>query len=531
MRTTQNQSLRPLSLPLILATAAGFAGCGGPPDQPVEQAPSSLAAATPDSCALLDNKDKRALLSSAFEMKLLIKCGRVSEIRKVAALPPETTVETEASAAAPTNVSVNDPALDVIPPGGTNSHTQSETSLALNQTTGTICSVYNDSYGFFTAGIGFTGFSRSTNAGTSFTDQGAVPVGTGADGTSFGDPSVVWRKKDGKFYLTTLDDAGLGLWISNDDCQTFTFLANVHSFGDDDKEMMAVDNNTSSAHFGRLYIAWSNFAADQFINSTFSDDGTTWSTPVALSTATQTGAQGAWPMVTPSGKLYVAFANFFSSSDTLQIKITSSTNGGVSFGTVVNAATGIQPFDTAATADCGRNALHGDIRFASFPQIAADSSNCVHLVYTSGPNHNHTGDVANIFYKKSCDGVTWGSAKKINDDGGTKDQFMATLSVGKVGTNSVVSIGWYDRRNDTNNLKFDFYDRTSHNDGSTFGTSRRITTSNSPVFIDPNLNTCYHGDYDQQLLTSSSAYITWSDDRRVQDGHNDPDVRFAKITP
>jgi hypothetical protein len=528
MRASRVSWVHSFSLPLILATVAA-GGCEGPPDQPVPAAPLSLAAASAQSCALLDNTEKRRLMSAAFEMKLLIQCGRSAELRRPAA--PGAAAEIEAPSAAPTNVSVNNPALDVIPPMGTNSHTQSETSLALNQTTGTICSAYNDSYGLFTAGIGLTGFSRSTNGGTSFTDQGAVPMGTGDDGTSFGDPSVVWRKKDGRFYLTTIDEAGLGLWVSRDDCKTFHFLANVHFHVDDDKEMMAVDNNPASPHYGRLYVAWTDFSEAQLINTSFSDNGANWSNVVALSPATQTGAQGAWPMVTPSGKLYVAWANFFSTDDTLQLKITSSTDGGATFGAVATAATGIQPFDNAATMDCERPALKGDIRFASFPQIAADSSGCVHLVYTSAANHNHTGDVADIQYKKSCDGVTWGNPKKINDDGGTQDQFMATLSVGKVGTNNVVSIGWYDRRNDPNNVKFDFYDRTSHNGGSTFGTSRRITTASSPVFLDPNLNPCYHGDYDQQLLTATSAYMTWSDDRRVQDGHHDPDVRFAKITP
>jgi hypothetical protein len=51
---------------------------------------------------------------------------------------------------------------------------------------------------------------------------------------------------------------------------------------------------------------------------------------------------------------------------------------------------------------------------------------------------------------------------------------------------------------------------------------------NSPIYLDPSLATCYHGDYDMQVQASDAARVVWSDDRTVQDGHNDPDIWFQK---
>ena len=50
----------------------------------------------------------------------------------------------------------------------------------------------------------------------------------------------------------------------------------------------------------------------------------------------------------------------------------------------------------------------------------------------------------------------------------------------------------------------------------------------SPVYIDPQLAACYHGDYDQQIQDAGFGYIQWSDDRNIQSGHQDPDVWFDK---
>ncbi|MFZ1630050.1 MAG: hypothetical protein WAV70_14080, partial [Anaerolineae bacterium] len=470
-------------------------------------------------CALLDDPKARGLMSGMFETNLLIACGRAGELGQVKS--------EDAAAGQPgvpslgADVLVNNPTLD---PGGT-SHTQSETSIARNETTGTLCSAYNDSYSGVVQGIGYTGFSRSTNGGVSFTDNGAVP--TGAGGLSYGDPSLVWRKSDGLFYITTLHASGLGLWKSTDDCATLTWVGMAHSGANDDKELMAVDNNAASPYYGRLYIAWTDFT-DARIHAIYSSNaGATWSSPVILS-ASGVDVQGAWPAVAPNGDYYVSWVRWNPyPSGPINIEVVRSTNGGTTFAATANPLTGgINPQASGPTASCGRPALNGNIRYLPSPQITVSPNGNLHVVYSRDPDSLNTGDVIDVYYRRSTDnGATWGAEVKLNDDATTRDQFFPTVSAGPSGR---IVATWYDRRLDAGNLLFDYYMRISHDGGATWQASQRVSDVSSPVYIDPSLASCYHGDYDQQLQDAGFGYIQWSDDRNIQSGHQDPDVWFDK---
>jgi parallel beta-helix repeat protein len=440
------------------------------------------------------------------------------------------------------NVLVNNPAQDT----GGGSHQQQETTVAVNPTTGTICAVYNDTYEFF-HGNGFTGFSRSTNGGVSFDDRGALGPLPSGDGENDGDPSVVFRRSDGRFYATTVLEIGVGIWTSTDDCASFTFSAFVHRCslsGDcDDKDMMTVDNNPASPHYGRLYVGFADgsldtpnpplHATERIQAITYSDDGTTWSTPVQLSdSGFFNNARGSWPAIAPNGDVYVSWDLINGAAGTFDIQLARSTDGGAHFTRLPNPVTGaVQPFDAAATAACPLPALNGNIRYAPFTQLAVGSDGCLHMVYSFAPNTSHTGDVSDVYYNRSCNqGSTWGPQVKINDDGTATDQFLPNLSVGPT---NLVSVAWYDRRNDPSNLQYDLYTRESVDGGLTFAPSARVTTSSSPIYVDNTspLAACNFTDYDQQAQVRGAVYLLWSDARNVQDGHPDNDVKFQNINP
>jgi hypothetical protein len=113
-------------------------------------------------CSMLDNPIIRQLMSAMFETKLLTACDRKQELGRVG-----TTPQSGLSSLLDTDVQVNDSSGD-----SGSSHTQSETSIALNEDTGTLCSGYNDSYHGVVQGQGYTGFSRSIDSGATFTDGG-----------------------------------------------------------------------------------------------------------------------------------------------------------------------------------------------------------------------------------------------------------------------------------------------------------------------------------------------------------------------
>ncbi|RLE20000.1 MAG: hypothetical protein DRJ65_19160 [Acidobacteria bacterium] len=478
-----------------------------------DSGPAKVEKAPADVCAQLDDPAKRPLMDGVL-FYLLKACGREHELGRVTNTPGF--VRQGEGATAGVDVAVSDPSGDT----GTTSHTQSETSLSLNETTGTICSGYNDSWHYFANSEGFTGYSRSTDGGQTFTDQGALGAGSG------GDPAIVWRKADEAFYFAALKSGSLGIWKSVDDCESFTSVGNIHSGSSDDKELMAVDNNPDSTYYGRLYTVWTHFDAGGNIYSTYSDNlGVTWSTPKQVS---PTGSvQGSWPIVAPNGDFFVGWVKFGSS--TIDIEIARSTNGGDTWVLVTDPASGkTQPQHSSATGSCGRAALNGNIRYLPSPQIAVDATGVLHVVYSYDPDGSGD-DIVDVFYRRSTDnGATWSTEIRVNDDTTTTDQFFPSMSVGASGQ---VSIAWYDRRNDaTDNLLVDYYQRMSFDGGVTWNQpSVRLSDVSSPIHLDNELATCYHGDYDTQIQTESYVVAQWADDRNIQDSHPDPDVFIDRV--
>jgi len=466
----------------------------------------------PEACAMLDDVELRSRMDGLL-LKLTVLCGRTDLLGQVPSEPAREPGPGEPDAGG-VDVLVNNPGGD-----SGSSRTQSETSLSVNEVTGTICSGYNDSYHGVTQGTGYTGFSRSTDGGATFTDRG------GLDANSFGDPSIVWRKSDGHFYFATLHTSGLGIYRSTDDCTTFAYLGVIHGGGwSDDKELMAVDNNPASPHYGRLYCVWTDFGAGQVIRSTYSDNGTNWSSPATLNSGTN--PQGAWPVIAPNGDVYVSWANGLFTG-TMNVVVARSTNGGVSYSLVTSpAANKVEPRDAAASGNCGRPALRGGIRYLPSPQIAVGPDGVLHVVYSYDPDGYNTGDVVDVFYRRSTDnGATWGTEVRLNTDATTRDQFFPTVSVG---TGNVVSTTWYDRRDDPNNTLFKYYQRFSFDGGVTWEPDEAVSDVASSVVLDPNLATCYHGDYDTHVQTGTHAIAQWSDDR-TQATQTDPNVYVDRL--
>ena len=456
---------------------------------------------TAESCALLDDP-KKANMMDGLLLFLANACGRQAEfIGQVESeapygLPPYL-------AALDTDVNVSDPTGDT---GAT--RTQSETSIELNPITGTLCAAYNDSFHGVTENLGFSGYSRSTDGGLTWVDLGAVS----ADDS--GDPSIVWRKQDGKFYYAALRNGGLGLYRSDDDCQSFVFVSQLAN-SNDDKEIMAIDNEPTSPFYGRIYVVWTDFSDARIYSIHSSDMGATWSTQLAISPNGEDN-QGAWPTIAPNGDIYVTWLKWMSPGypdGNIEIPILRSTDGGASYTTLIPAMTNKpMPRDAAATSSCGRPAINGDIRLLPSPQIVF-AGGYLHSVFAYDPDGFGTGDVINVYYRRyNPDTSSWDAEVLINDDATTADQYQPTLAVGSAGQ---VTVGYYSRQLDPANLMYDYYSRTSFDNGASWSNaSQRLSDGSSAVVLDGSLATCYHGDYDQQKQDNNGrAHYLWSDDR------------------
>jgi hypothetical protein len=476
--------------------------------------------------ALYDNNNLFEQLSGAAQSVLELKFG------KKAASPSEaaagsTTTNSLSPIAEDSNVLVNNPHLDL-----TAQDTQSETTLVVfglagNHSTG--CSAYNDSGSFIGGAQKFTGFSRSTDGGATWTDNGALPTNANGDA---GDPVLARSSRTGKILLSTLQFSGSGIRVfpSTDNCNTL--LAPVQGApgksGFQDKEWIAVDNFTGSGQ-GNVYLVERDFGPGNgiyFFRST--DDGVTFgpSGGTLIASAGASNVQGAYVTVGPDHAVYVFF--FDQRSSPQAIRMRRSNDQGLTFGATVTVAT------LATTGVNGDLGLGGGFRTNTFPQavINPDNGN-VYVVFNDKPAG---ADKADIFFTQSTNsGATWSAPVRVNDDSGTNDQWQPTLAVMPHGAHLFIS--FYDRRLDAANSLIDVFGVIGDISGGTvtFEPNFRITDTSFPVVIgqDPEVNPVYMGDYDQAVADSNFFYVTWGDNRlpnpNVPAITHQPDVRFAKF--
>jgi hypothetical protein len=523
-----------------LAVAAALAACTQESEVGVPGEPLELAAVHQpliDACVLLDQPLARRRMSGSFETHLLRKCGRIAA-PAARSLPAPLSGEPAAGAAgggsAPlqnggADILVNDPALDT---GGT---TQSETSVVAHGNV--VCVAWNDAGEGFGLN-GFSGFGFSLDGGRTFTDGGPFPDGPGD--SNGGDPSLAYSERDGRFYYAALSSVGLSMWQSSDDCQSFAYVGPIHLGFGDDKELIAVDNSPSSPHFGRIYAGWTDFAlgTDSNVMSFSDDSGASWSAPVSLPGSGFAG-QGMWPAVAPNGDAYVALVNrsfeLGGRQDQWLYKATGDGTGWQKLPDIGSQQ--LIPEDQASSISCGRQALTGDVRNLSSPQIGISpdaSSPAGYVIHATYPyDSDDTGpDHSNVFYRRSVDGgQTWSDELLLNDDGTSTDQFFPALGVDVDGT---VVVSWYDRRLDlAANLAFDRFVTYSTDGGFTWTPNERLSDVSSPVAqTNPNfdsLATCYHGDYDQVATADGVAHVVWSDDRRITVTGPNPDVYYDQV--
>lgn len=429
--------------------------------------------------------------------------------------------------APPTNVLVNDPAADA----GLQD-TQSETALVLGSGSN-IAGAYNDSGSFIGGANKFTGFSQSTNGGTSFTDKGALP--TSADGDA-GDPVLARSASTGTIFLSTLafvNDEKLMIFRSTDNGATFLAPINgapgfVHNVDSQDKEWIAVDNFAGTCQ-GNVYMFWRNFSSNgpkngmTFTRST--NDGVTWGPSPGLLLAA--GGQGAFVTVGSDHAVYVFW--YDSSVSPRRISMRKSTDCGVSFGALVAVGS------LVGTGVNGDLALNGGFRSNSFPHAAVNpASGNIYVVYNDCSSNpcSSSSDHGDVFFRQSTNGGTsWSAAVKVNDDGTTRDQFMPTIAVTPDGTSLFVP--FYDRRADNANSLIGRWAAfaTIAGPAVTFQPNIIIADTTFPVVIgqDVVINATYMGDYDMAACDNAACYTTWGDNRLSHLTHlHQPDVRFAK---
>ena len=376
--------------------------------------------------------------------------------------------------------------------------------------------------------------TSSNNGGGSWTLGGAVPLQS--SGNFCSDPAIA-GDANGNFYYAYLDinfgaqHSDVDVAKSTDGGQTFsTFTVAVQSktaVNFPDKEYIAVDAGTNSPFKGNIYVTWTDFLNPQSrsaldngqINVVFSGDGgSTWSAPVHISpdALAPEAISGSNPVVAPDGIVFVFYADFTQGTGPLRIRFSKSMDGGVSWSTPADVATGLpspgrfrlKNADPAFGTTPGRG-----FRSNSFPTAAIGPDGTIVVAWVDFPSGSCTPDGtgrppctnSDVRLAMSSDGgATWTQPVKATDEKNASDQFFPWIATHPDGRLSII---WQDKRLDTSNINFNtFY--TSTTTGISFRKNVRVSSATSITGL-----TTFIGDYNNEAVTSNGVFPVWTDRR------------------
>jgi hypothetical protein len=455
-------------------------------------------------------------------------------------------------------------------------NTQSEESVSWCGTNALVG--FNDSGSFVktlitpvspSGSFSFDGWSRSTNAGATFTDRGILvadppgfPLPAGIRFRDlFGDPVLGCSSSSLFYYVSLATDtmtsgavfSGISVSKSTDGGATFqgaimaiSKSATTHML---DKPWMALEGTT-------MHITYTDFfstdprcpggtgSSIEYVRST--DGGLTWNAPVVIDTACGTSplVQGSQVAVGPAGSrtVYIAWESFPNGFGTgRNIRLRKSIDGGGTFLPLTVVA--------SVTAIGDGQRVQGLFRtFIDLQGLTVDRSSNpatrgnVYIVWHDGRNKNQSdpfaspgclpgrycfGDV--LLSRSTTAGSSWTVPFVVNNDAlSLVDRLFPAVAVDNLGRIRVV---FYDRRRDNRNFLIDTFVGTSEDAGASW-TNDRVTPRNFPAIHaqDMVVNPSYMGDYlgiaADTLATHPGVIAAWGDNTR-----GDPNVVAAKRVP
>jgi hypothetical protein len=382
-----------------------------------------------------------------------------------------------------------------------------------------------------------SGYSYSKNGGATFTNSDFVP----ASGSYVleGDPTLGFDNAGNLYFGSLLEDPStacsyIGVNKSTSTSPSVTFGPpvaiigpNSCSGGFEDKEFLAVDT-TSGLFAGRVYVAWSEFPSSGNPQALLAASSTTsplaFKPTIALAPSPGSIQHGAIPIVGPDGTVYVAWSTLtsYSSPASASINLVKSTDGGATFGSLVNVAT-----FTSTTGDIGSGGM--SLRTRSFPYLAVDHTpagspthNSLYVVYQAQPGSG-ASPRSEIFFTKSTDGgANWSTPRSISSgpavtifpDPTSNDNWSPSISVSPV--TGHIKVLFYARREDPANQKLRVYEAGSTDGGMTWYNRPFSSVLFTPsVGYDPLLVPNYMGDYIYALAEPSGLLGAWADTRNL----------------
>jgi hypothetical protein len=243
----------------------------------------------------------------------------------------------------------------------------------------------------------------STDGGQTWHASPALALPAGA--TVMTDPTLAWDDSNNVFLVgltgynpPTWNTIGIVIYKSSDRGATWSAPNPIHNSPNDDKQWAAGDTHPQSPFHGHVYTVWDNNGI-AFARTT--DHGTTWTGTSGAAAGVQIApGNTVYPEITVSdnGTVYVVSTDAQS-----LVAMLVSTDGGGSFHSAPNPATGITTLEAALPAvDRFPELPGGTFRVISDPTVAAYGD--IILVAWS----DYREGAARIYYVRSVDGgSTW----------------------------------------------------------------------------------------------------------------------------
>jgi hypothetical protein len=396
---------------------------------------------------------------------------------------------------------------------------------------------------------------RTADGGRHWADTRITPQfrGTG-DFCNGGDPGVAYSRRDHAFYVSqlcffrALPFSEVQVYKSVDNGRTWTpgrQAARAASNFDDttgtvdesifnDKELITVDNNPTSPHYGRVYVTYTKFHLTPDGSSdycpiqlsytdvipTFNPALTTWSHTAVQPDNPGGGGIGSSadqfsdPVVERNGTLDIGFVSEdCNDSFDPHLLFQKSTNGGVSF--LPQAVQIDKAGQYADFLDAAKDDTLPPTRFrAPNTTSLAYSPVTGTLLYVYQNNVNRPRSAADISYQTSSDGgLTWSDSRflSVNAAGlpARNDQFFPWAASDESGRFYVI---WFDRRVDPANVRINTWQAASTDDAARF-TSAKISTRDWDPTKGFFTSGAFIGDYNGLAASNKAVYPVWTDGR------------------
>lgn len=452
------------------------------------------------------------------------------------------------------NVQMNDDSYPPMP--------QNETAVAYNTAHPQIAVAASNDY--VSGGVAVM---RTANGGQSWSTTRITPQfrGTG-DYCTGGDPGLAYSRRDGAFYLSqlcffrALPYSEVHVFKSVDDGKTWTpgrqaaiaatnFVnGHVDESIFNDKELIAVDNNPGSPHYGRVYVTYTKFHLEptgfsdycplqlSYTDSipTQNPNLTTWShtaiqpdNPGGDGTGSSAN-QFSDPVVESNGTLDVGFVSEdCNDSFDPHLLFQRSTDGGQTFlanAVQIDKAGQYHDFDDGTGSD---TIPPTHFRAPNTPSLAY-SPTTGKLLFVYQNNINRPTSAADISAQTSTDGgLTWSDAQFLSTDSSgqpaANDQFFPWAASTESGKFYVI---WFDRRLDPNNVRINTWQAVSGNNGASWSSAKISSQDWNPndgFFT----SGAFIGDYNALAASDTQVYPVWTDGRdsaRSETGIGETDI-------